>query len=175
MTAAPTDIPSLAPAGPEQANRSWLDALGIGLSALCIVHCVALPFILVALPSLTGLFGIDAWFHTVLAVVLPGIALVALLHGYTRHRMPMTLVLGGVGLGFIWLALTIPGCATCSSCATGTGTEGTAATHASPMLLGLPLHNVVNTVGSVLLISAHAMNWRACRSGSCKSGCHARD
>ncbi len=163
MTATPTDIPMITPDAAPQGTRNWLDALGIGLSALCIVHCLALPFILIALPSLTGLFGIDAWFHTALAIVLPGIALVALVQGYLRHRTPMTLALGGLGLCFIWFALTIPGCASCANCAT-TAADGSTTAHAGPMFMGLPLHNVVNTVGSVLLISAHVLNWRACRS-----------
>lgn len=141
--------------------------LGIGLSALCVVHCLALPAILVALPQLSELAGLDGWVHIALAVVLPAIAGAALYQGYRRHSIPMTLALGGLGLAFIWMALAIPGCAACE------GGHDHAHAHAHALsIAGLPLHNVVTTIGSVLLISAHAMNWRACRTGPCHSGCH---
>ena len=167
MSAAPAQLEQLPAAEPPK--RSVLDALGIGLSALCMVHCLAMPAILVMLPQISSIAGFDRAFHVVLAILLPGIAAVALAIGYARHREHITLALGGLGLAFIWLALAIP-CSSCAGCASGDPTH----THAAvPMMFGLPLHNIVNSVGSVLLISAHAINWRACRKGACKSGCHA--
>ncbi|GAB4556084.1 MAG: hypothetical protein Tsb0013_18910 [Phycisphaerales bacterium] len=167
MTAAPAQLDQSLPIEGAP-RRSLLDALGIGLSALCMVHCLALPALLVALPQLSSVMGLDHSFHVVLAVVLPLIAGLALVQGYLRHRVPMTLVLGGLGLAFVWLALAVPGCETCTH--DHAGHEHAHA--AAPAIFGLPLHNVVTSVGSILLISAHAMNWRACRSGPCKSGCH---
>jgi hypothetical protein len=33
-------------------SRDLLDLLGLGLSALCLVHCIALRLVLIALPTL---------------------------------------------------------------------------------------------------------------------------
>ncbi len=171
MSAAPHSAIAIAQPTPNVATGArpasrWLDALGIGLSAACMVHCLAMPALIVVLPQVSAAAGIDAWFHTVLAIVLPLIAAAALVRGYFLHRAAMALVLGGLGLGFVWMALAIPGCASCE------GAEHAAHAHAAPMLLGLPAHNVVTTIGSVLLIAGHAINWRACRTGSCGSTCH---
>ncbi|MEM1423889.1 MAG: MerC domain-containing protein [Planctomycetota bacterium] len=170
MTAAPAQIENTLPSpeGGAAPKRSFLDALGIGLSALCMVHCLAMPAVLVVLPQISEIAGFDRTFHIVLAILLPGVAAVALAIGYARHREHITLALGGLGLAFIWFALTIP-CSSCASCASGDPTQAQAAV---PMMFGLPLHNLVNSVGSVLLISAHAINWRACRRGCCAEACH---
>ncbi len=171
MTATPSQItsPSLGDLSANAPKRSFLDALGIGLSLLCMVHCLAMPALLVLLPQLSSVLGLDHTFHIALAIVLPLIAGLALAQGYVRHRVPMTLVLGGLGLAFVWLALFIPGCATCVT--DHAGHAGHAHSH-GPRIAGLPLHNVVTTIGSVLLIGAHALNWRACSKGPCASGCH---
>jgi hypothetical protein len=103
-------------------------------SLLCLVHCLALPFILLMLPGVIGLFASsEAFHHVALGLVFPS-ALAAFWLGYRRHRAPFPALLGIVGIGCLVAGL-LPGLA-----------EGweTAATVA----------------GSLLLIAGHALNWR---------------
>lgn len=167
MTATPTEFGTLPLDPAPQAKRSVLDAVGIGLSAACMVHCLALPALIVVLPQISEWMGAGHTLHYVLAIVLPLVAGVALVSGYVKHRSGLSLVLGGLGLAFVWLALFIPGCVACDT----TGATDVAHSH-SPRIAGLPAHNVVTSVGSILLIAAHAINWRACRKGTCASHCH---
>jgi len=165
MMSASAHLDAALPVADGATRRSVLDVVGIGLSGLCMVHCLAMPAIIALLPQITAWTGADQAFHVGLAIVLPLIAGLALVSGYIKHRAPMTLVLGGLGLAFIWMALLVPGCTSCAA------HDGAAHTHA-PMIAGLPLHNVITSVGSTLLITAHAINWRACRSAACRSACH---
>ena len=41
------------PTTPEEANTRTTDRVAVALSLLCIVHCVALPLVAVALPFLS--------------------------------------------------------------------------------------------------------------------------
>ncbi|MEM1125452.1 MAG: MerC domain-containing protein [Bacteroidota bacterium] len=75
---------------------SRLDATGICLSALCVVHCLAVPLIAT---------GALAWMasesiHTGLTVALLVIVLAVALPGYRRHRRAIVpaLLTGGVVL-----------------------------------------------------------------------------
>ncbi|MEA1070948.1 MerC domain-containing protein [Sphingomonas sp. LY29] len=86
---------------------SRLDRMAIGLSGLCLVHCVATSVFLAAVASAGGMLGAD-WVHEVglvLAMIMAGLALGKgiLSHGYT-----MPSAVGGLGLGVMAGALTMP-------------------------------------------------------------------
>lgn len=84
-----------------------LDRLAIGLSALCVVHCVATVVLVTLFASVGGALVHPAVHEggLALAVLLGGIALVrgALDHGYL---MPASV--GGLGLGVMLGALGVP-------------------------------------------------------------------
>ncbi len=46
----------------------WLDITSMGLSGLCVVHCLALPFLVAALPFL-GVFTQNDWVHQALVLI----------------------------------------------------------------------------------------------------------
>ncbi len=73
-----------------------LDGVAIGLSALCLIHCLALPLLISLLP-IAGLFGFeDEWVHKVLVIaVVPVTALAAWSAG---HRAWSFLTLAGLGI-----------------------------------------------------------------------------
>ncbi|MGA9657879.1 MAG: MerC domain-containing protein [Asticcacaulis sp.] len=48
-------------------KKKWLDVASIVLSAICVVHCIALPFLVVALPFLTPFTG--SWVHAALVMM----------------------------------------------------------------------------------------------------------
>ena len=49
-------------------KTKWLDITSMGLSGLCVVHCLALPFLVAALPFL-GAFTRTEWVHQVLILI----------------------------------------------------------------------------------------------------------
>ena len=84
-----------------------LDRYAIGLSGLCLVHCLATAVVLGLLSSLGGLLG-DPWIHEVglgLAMIL---GTVALGRGIVQHGFMMPSAVGGLGLGVMAGALSLP-------------------------------------------------------------------
>lgn len=97
------------------------DSVGQALSVLCIVHCLAMPFVLAMAPTASHFLG---GVHPVLLVFVIGTALWAFIPGYRHHRRPIIIAaaLAGVALltvatvvfeGDVWLesGFTIPGAA----------------------------------------------------------------
>ena len=114
-----------------------LDRAGVAISAICLVHCLALPLVAAALPA------VDAWVdpsthHRVhwglLALALP-ISLAALVSGMRRHGLHRWLGLGLVGLALMLLAVL-----------------GS---------LGADNEVPITIAGVTLLAVAHVANWRA--------------
>ena len=81
-----------------------LDRLGIILSGICIIHCLALPLLLAALPFLGESFFGGHGFHEWLLVAVVPVSLVALGFGYRRHGDANVLKLGGAGLALLAFA-----------------------------------------------------------------------
>ena len=89
------------------ATPGRLDRLAIGLSGLCVVHCLASAVLLGLLSSLGGLLGAPI-IHEVgltLAMVLGAIALG---RGALEHGFLMPLSVGALGLGVMAGALQLP-------------------------------------------------------------------
>lgn len=88
-------------------QTSRLDRLAIGLSGLCLVHCLATSVLLAVLASAGGMLGAH-WIHEVglsLAMVMGGVALG---RGILDHGYTMPSAVGGLGLGVMAGALTLP-------------------------------------------------------------------
>jgi len=84
-----------------------LDRIAIGLSGLCLVHCLATAVLLGLASAAGGLLGAD-WFHEVglaIAMILGGIALC---RGILFHGFMLPGAVGGLGLGVMAGALTMP-------------------------------------------------------------------
>lgn len=84
-------------------STDWLDGVAVALSGLCLVHCLALPLIVLGLPFL-GRFTEGHLHAQMLIIVLP-ISAIALGIGFRRHRNTRVVVSGVVGM----LLLTIGG------------------------------------------------------------------
>src|SRR5689334_474760 len=88
-------------------STARLDRIAMGLSGLCLVHCVATAVLLGLLASAGGLLG-SPLIHEVglsLAMVFGSIALV---RGIFEHGFMMPSAIGGLGLGVMAGALTLP-------------------------------------------------------------------
>jgi hypothetical protein len=113
---------------------NW-DALGIGASLACAIHCALLPLFLSSLP----LFGIDIIDNVVFEAGMIGLAFLigaySLSHGFRKHHhswLPLSLFT----LGFCCLVL-------------------------KEFVVGYATWLLIPAV--VLIITAHIINYRACR------------
>ncbi len=115
----------------------WIDRSAMGLSGLCLIHCLAGSVLLAGL-SATGGF----WSHSVhvvgLGIALP-LAAFGLVRGARRHRRGLVLALGGVGLALMAASLLIP--------------------HGGSEI-------AVSVLGVALLASAHLLNLRWSRDAA---------
>ncbi len=124
---------------------SWLDRLGIGVSAFCLLQCLALPVLLVAAPSLSAGFLSHEVFHVVLLAVIVPVSGLAYTLGYLSHRNPRIWVPAAAGLAFLVLAVWLEH------------------EHALPPL-GVA---AVTSIGGILLIIGHVLNLKSRGTGSC--------
>ena len=86
-------------------HRLW-DRLGISASALCLVHCVALPFLLAGMPALARFeSSLGTGFHIAMALLVTATVVPALRGGFKRHRDVPTVAFGGWGLTLILIGL----------------------------------------------------------------------
>ncbi|QYE37269.1 MerC domain-containing protein (plasmid) [Polymorphobacter sp. PAMC 29334] len=112
----------------------WLDHSAIGLSGLCLVHCLAFPVIIALLPAMAPILPQQPWVHpAILATALP-LAVFALWRGWRRHRDVRPGLLGVLGLLLMGAGLA--------------------------MGEGRLMETVLTVIGGLLLASAHALNWR---------------
>ena len=84
-----------------------LDRLAIGLSGLCVVHCIATTVLLALLSAAGGILGAH-WVHEIglsLAMILGAFALG---RGIIEHGFMMPSAVGGLGLGVMAGALSMP-------------------------------------------------------------------
>lgn len=84
-----------------------LDRLAIGLSGLCLVHCIATTVLLAVLSAAGGVLGAP-WIHEVGLSVAMILGAFALGRGITEHGFMMPSAVGGLGLGVMGGALTMP-------------------------------------------------------------------
>ncbi len=79
---------------------SW-DRLGILVSSLCLVHCVALPVLLACLPFIGLHFVPDESIHLALTYLAVPVGALALLPGLRRHGQSWVLLLGVAGVALM--------------------------------------------------------------------------
>ncbi len=83
--------------------RTWIDRSAMGLSGLCVVHCLAGSVLLAGLSATGGLWNHEV--HAIgLALALP-LAIVALVRGIVYHRRYVVGLLGGIGLALMATSL----------------------------------------------------------------------
>ena len=84
------------------------EKLGVFLSLLCAIHCLALPVILFVAPYLASSFAFSVTAEWILVVISFGMALFLLWQDYRKHRKPMPLYFLGIAV-LIKLADTLLG------------------------------------------------------------------
>lgn len=131
-------------------TRRLADRLGICLSALCLVHCLLTPVLILLLPSLQlvdahGAEGGHAHetFHLALLLVLPILAVMAFIPGYRRHGDKRVFAWAAPGLILVALVAIF------FEDISWTG-------------------SLISVAGSLMLIRAHVINRRLC--ACCETG-----
>ena len=84
-----------------------LDRIAISLSGLCLVHCLATAVALGLLASAGGFLGAP-WVHEAGLTLAMLLGAVALGRGVAEHGFMMPSAVGGLGLGVMVGALTMP-------------------------------------------------------------------
>ena len=84
-----------------------LDRFAIGLSGLCLVHCLASAVFVAMLASAGGML-LHPIFHEVGLVIAILLGIVALGRGIFEHGFMMPSAIGGLGLGVMAGALSLP-------------------------------------------------------------------
>lgn len=80
-------------------STDWLDNTAIGLSGLCLVHCLALPLLAGALPLLLPF--VEGHLHVQMLVLVLPLSVVAIGIGVGRHRNAR--VAWGAAIGLLML------------------------------------------------------------------------
>jgi hypothetical protein len=86
-------------------RRGILDHMAISLSGLCLVHCLLLPFAIVALPILVQFS--DTHFHVQMLIVVIPVSLFAFALAYRRHRNKTIIAWGIAGITIMFIGGTI--------------------------------------------------------------------
>ncbi len=122
--------------GPDRRRFAAIgDQAAIGTSLLCLVHCLAVPLAVSFFPAIARLVELPEWFHLVLVLLALPISGWAMAAGFRRHGaiMPVAWAITGVML------MTL-GVSSGWSLVVETG---------------------ITVVGSLILMLAHFLNWRA--------------
>jgi hypothetical protein len=99
------------------APRSWdafrdfvharMDHMAMGLSGLCMVHCIATS-VLVAVMSSVGGMLLNPMIHEIGLTIAIGFGVLALGHGVLSHGYMAPAVVGSFGLGMMAGAISLP-------------------------------------------------------------------
>ena len=84
-----------------------LDRVAIGLSGLCVVHCLA-SSVLLALMSAAGGLLLNPLFHEIGLTIAIALGALALGRGVLEHGYMAPAAVGGFGLGMMAGALALP-------------------------------------------------------------------
>jgi len=115
-------------------NSSSIDTAAISLSGLCLVHCLALPFLASIIPFLGAAAEME-WLHKTFVLIACFLAVFAVATTQ-KHTSKITFaILAGVGLGLLLSGAFVE-----------------------------PLHDhetLLTTIGAILLAGAHLIRWQA--------------
>lgn len=111
------------------------DRIGIGASALCLVHCLITSLLLGVLPFLNLSFVLDHRIHQGLALFIAATCGFALVPAFRRHRRAVPLTIAAVGVALLLAAAFL--------------------THA---VIAHTLETPLTVLGGLLMASAHFLN-----------------
>ena len=87
------------------AKKQFSDKLSICLSVCCILHCIALPFLILLIPSVASLWINDESVHVLLVLLAIPISLFAMSMSLRKHHNYKCIALAVIGLALLVLAI----------------------------------------------------------------------
>lgn len=82
-------------------TQSVSDRISIGLSFLCILHCLLLPTLLVLMPSAVLVFMSDESVHKALLFAIVPVGVYALFFGYKAHKQLHVVAIAVTGMALL--------------------------------------------------------------------------
>ena len=122
-------------------TQAITDKLAIGLSLACVVHCLALPVLLILLPSLAALQLGDETFHLLMVAAVFPSSIYALSMGCKQHKRYQLVFLGAAGLILLLLPIVL-------------GEER----------VGETGEKILTIVGAAFVAVGHWLNYRLCHA-----------
>lgn len=124
-------------------TATWVDRLGVCVSIACLIHCLALPLLLAALPAFGAIYWIGDGFDLIFAVLAIVLALACLCWGFRIHRKKRLFITFGAAFLFLFSGLFYA--------------EGL-------------LETGLLAVGGLGLVGSHLLNRHLCRTcGTCEA------
>ena len=123
-----------------------MDKAAVGLSLMCVAHCLLTPIAIVMLPALGATFLEDERFHYVILFLVLPTSLLALTIGCRKHRRVEIVLIGLTGLFILFSVLII-------------GEE----------LLGKFGEKATTVLGTLIIAFAHVRNFMLCRRHECNT------
>jgi len=121
-----------------------MDKSAMGLSFLCLVHCLLVPAIVLVLPALLAAPLQDERFHQILLFVIIPLSAIALFLGCKKHKSWSIFAWGIVGLAILLV--------------------GGLFAHD---LVGEIGERVLTVAGSLIMMASHFTNYRNCQKHDC--------
>lgn len=85
-----------------------LDRLAIGLSALCVVHCISTAVAIGLLATTAGEALGAPWIHKAGLILASGFGVIAMGRGIVTHGYAMPVAMGSLGIGVMAGAVDLP-------------------------------------------------------------------
>ncbi|QIZ76763.1 MerC domain-containing protein [Ferrimonas lipolytica] len=126
-------------------EQKALDQASIGLSLICVVHCLATPALLLLGLSVPSVMLEEQHFHQMILFVVLPLSGLALFLGCRKHRNFSVLSLGLSGLAILVVASLW--------------------VH---HWYGHDAETVLTIIGSILMVIAHGLNFKQCRASGCQ-------
>ncbi|SET25046.1 MerC domain-containing protein [Thalassotalea agarivorans] len=125
-----------------------LDKWAISFSMLCVLHCLAVPLLLILVPSMSVLPLENEAFHIGMVIAVIPTSLFALTLGCKKHKRKDLLAYGLVGLSLLVIALAF-----------------------GESHLGELGEKTLTVIGALIIAAAHLRNFSLCqKADACKCG-----
>lgn len=117
------------------------DLTGMALSFTCLIHCLALPLLLLLAPALSRWIALPEGIHAAILLLALPAAAIAMRDGWRQHRRLAPALLAAAGLGLLALGLSA---------------------HEAWIAVANPeaADRLLTSVGALALAAAHLVNWR---------------
>jgi hypothetical protein len=123
------------------------DKLAIAVSLVCVIHCFALPSIIIFISAFFPVAFQNELVHVSLLLVAVPVSVLALALGYKNHKTTSFVPVGLLGLALLVLAVVL-----------------------DENLLGVVGEKGLTLLGSTLVAYAHFKNHQICKKMDCS--CH---